>query len=156
MRFSDSVLGTAFLIAGLALGWYSFNLPAIPGQDYGAATFPTFIALGFIACSLRLIYAGRKQHGTSWLLITDEVKNTRALLGIAGTIGLILFYIFFSHAIGFIPTAFLVTFLMFLILSVPTTKAAIIAIIAAFACDFIFRTLLLVPLPFGIVPRLPW
>lgn len=156
MRFSDTFLGVFFLLAGIALAWYSMTLPSIPGQDYGAATFPLFVALGFIACAARLIFIGLKQAGGSWLVLSDEMQSKRALLGICATIGLIVFYILFSHILGFIPTAFLVTFFMFLILSVPPTKAAVLAIVAAFACDFIFRTMLLVPLPFGIVPRLPW
>lgn len=156
MRFSDTVLGTFFLLAGLALGWYSYTLPAIPGQDYGAATFPIFVAVGIVACSIRLIYAGVKHGGGQWLVLSEEVKSLGALLGVAVTIGLIIFYIFFSQAIGFIPTAFIVTFAMFLILKVPVVKALVLAVVAAFVCDFIFRTMLLVPLPFGIVPRLPW
>lgn len=156
MRFSDTFLGVVFLLAGIALAWYSMTLPSIPGQDYGAATFPLFVAIGFMGCAARLIVVGLKETNGSWLNVSEDVKSSRALFGIAVTIGLILFYIFFSHVIGFIPTAFLVTLVMFLILDVPKPKAALLAIIAAFFCDFIFRTMLLVPLPFGIVPRLPW
>ncbi|CLQ62303.1 Uncharacterised protein [Mycobacterium tuberculosis] len=60
------------------------------------------------------------------------------------------------HILGFIPTAIIITLSLFLILKVRPLKAMILAIIAAFVCDLIFRTTLLVPLPFGIVPRLPW
>lgn len=156
MRFSDTTLGAVFLLAGILLAWYSFNLPAIPGQDYGAATFPFLVAMGFIGCSTRLLYAGIRQGSEPWVVLSDQVRSPRAIAAVAGTLLLVLFYIFFAHVLGFIPTAFTVTFVMFLILKVPPAKAALLAIFAALLCDFIFRTMLLVPLPFGIFPRLPW
>lgn len=156
MRFSDTTIGAVFLLAGILLAWYSFNLPAIPGQDYGAVTFPMLISIGFVACSLRLMFAGIKRGTEPMVSLSDEIKNPRALGGVAATLLLVIFYIFFAQVIGFIPTAFIVTFAMFLLLKVHLGKAVLLAGLAAFACDFIFRTMLLVPLPFGIVPRLPW
>lgn len=156
MRFNDAVIGAIFLFLGLSLAWYSHGLPAIPGQDYGAATFPLMVAAGLIGCSARLLYSGIRHNGEPWVFLADEVKSPRALAGVAAMLALVVFYIFFDRVLGFIPTAFTITFVMFLILKVHPVKAAIIAAIAAFGCDFIFRTMLLVPLPFGMVPRLPW
>lgn len=156
MRLSDSMLGAVFLVAGIALGWYSYELPSIPGQNYGASTFPLMIALGMIACSARLIYVGLRSGGEPSLFLSENLRNPRSLAAALTTILLIVFYILFSKGLGFIPTAFLVTFCMFLILRVSLLKAIVLAIVASLACDFIFRTLLLVPLPSGIMPRLPW
>ncbi|WP_343313440.1 tripartite tricarboxylate transporter TctB family protein [Brucella sp. BE17] len=156
MRFSDTTLGAVFLLLGVLLAWYAWQLPAIPGQQYGAATFPLLIGAGFVACSVRLLYEGIRQGRQPWLSMSDQIKNPRALAGVAATSLLVVFYILFAQSLGFIPTAFIVTFAMFLILKVNIVKAALLAILAAFACDFIFRTMLLVPLPLGIVPRLPW
>ncbi|MBI1620108.1 tripartite tricarboxylate transporter TctB family protein [Aquamicrobium zhengzhouense] len=156
MRFSDQMLGAIFLLAGLALGWYSYHLPAIPGQQYGAATFPLLIALGMVVCSAKLIFTGIRSGTGPLIEFPDEMRNPRALAGVAATILLILFYIFFSRSLGFIPTAIVVSLSMFLILKVHPGKAAMLAVVAAFACDFIFRTMLMVPLPSGIMPRLPW
>lgn len=156
MRFSDQMLGAIFLLAGIALAWYSYSLPAIPGQQYGAATFPLLIALGMIACSAKLLYSGLRSGTEPLIQLSGQMRNPRALAGVVTTILLILFYILFSRAIGFIPTAIIIAFTMFTVLKVPIAKAAILAIIAAFVCDFIFRTMLLVPLPSGIMPRLPW
>lgn len=156
MRFSDTTLGAIFLLAGISFAWYSFNLPAIPGQNYGAATFPLLIAMGLIGCSARLLYTGISQGNQPLMSLSDEVRNPRRLAGVVATLLLVLFYILFVQILGFIPTAIIITLSMFLILKVRPAKAVILAILAAFACDFIFRTMLLVPLPFGIVPRLPW
>ncbi|KKX26276.1 tripartite tricarboxylate transporter TctB family protein [Rhizobium sp. LC145] len=156
MRFSDTMLGTVFLLAGISLAWYSFNLPAIPGQNYGAATFPLLIAMGLIGCSARLLYTGIRQGSEPWVFLSDQVRSPRKLAGVAATLLLVLSYIVFVQVIGFIPTAIIITLAMFLILKVRPVKAVILAVLAAILCDFIFRTMLLVPLPFGIVPRLPW
>lgn len=156
MRFSNATLGAAFLLMGISLAWYSFGLPSIPGQRHGAATFPLLISAGLIGCSTKLLYTGIRQGREQFVYLSDDIRTPMALLGVAATVLLILFYIFFARVLGFIPTAIFITFAMFLILKVPPLKAAILATIAAFACDFIFRTMLLVPLPFGIVPRLPW
>lgn len=156
MRFNDTTIGAFFLVLGLALAWYSLELPAIPGQNYGAATFPLLISAGLIGCSTRLLYSGIRNGTEPWLFLADDVKSSRALAGVAVMLLLVIFYIFFADIFGFIPTAIMITFVMFLVLKVHATKAALIAVIAAFACDFIFRTMLLVPLPFGMVPRLPW
>ena len=156
MRFSDVMLGAIFLLFGISLAWYSVGLPAIPGHKYGAATFPFFIAMGLIVCSARLIYSGIRQGREPLVFIPEELKSPRALAGATATILLVVFYILFVRIIGFIPTAFIISFIMFLILRVKPARAAMISVVAAFVCDFIFRTMLLVPLPFGLMPRLPW
>lgn len=156
MRFSNVMLGAIFLVFGIALGWYALGLPAIPGQEYGAATFPLFISIGLIACSLRLLYTGMKSVKEPFVYVREELRSPRALAGATATIFLVVFYILFSRSLGFIPTAIIISFIMFLILRVKPPKAALVAVLAAFACDFIFRTMLLVPLPFGLMPRLPW
>lgn len=156
MKFSDATLGVFFLIAGIALGWYAYGLPPIPGQQYGAATFPLLISFGFIVCSAKFIYSGVRQGDQSIIWLAPELRNPRALASVAATVLLVIGYVLFVRAVGFIPMAIFITFTMFLILKVNPAKSAIISVIAAFACDFIFRTMLLVPLPFGIVPRLPW
>jgi putative tricarboxylic transport membrane protein len=156
MRFSDAALGAMCLLGGIALAWYSYGLPYIPRQNYGAATYPLMIATGLIICSAKLLYSGVRQGREPLVQIADEIKNPRALFGVLATIALVLFYILFSRRLGFIPTATIVTCSMFLIFRVHPFKAITLAVIASFACDLIFRKMLLVPLPFGIMPRLPW
>lgn len=156
MRFSDTVLGAVFLIMGISLAWYSYGLPSIPRQSYGAATFPLLISAGLVACSAKLLFSGIRHSRAPLIYLSDEIKSSRAVFGLIATVLLVIGYIFFSRKLGFIPSAMIITFAMFLILKVHPLKALILAVSAAFACDFIFRTMLLVPLPFGIVPRLPW
>ncbi|MFN7102160.1 MAG: hypothetical protein ACK4N1_06000, partial [Pseudorhizobium sp.] len=83
MRFNDATIGAIFLLLGVSLAWYSYGLPAIPGQDYGAATFPLMVAVGLIGCSARLLYSGIRKGGEPWVFLADEVKSPRALAGVA-------------------------------------------------------------------------
>ena len=78
--FSDSMHRTIFLVAGIALGWYSYELPSIPGQNYGASTFPFMIALGMIGCSARLIYVGWRSGEAACLSFRELAKPARAQL----------------------------------------------------------------------------
>lgn len=157
MRLSDTWLGLISLAAAVSLGWYAAGLPTIPGQNYGPAAFPTMISVGFFLCSVALLYQGyRRPRLASEAELPLWQTNPRGLAGVGLTAGLIIFYILAAKPLGFIPVAILVTFAMFVLLKVPVLKALIIAIIAAFVCDFLFRTMLLVPLPQGLMPRLPW
>ena len=45
MRINDAILGAVLLAFAVAVGLYARTLPAIPGQEYGASVFPTWIAL---------------------------------------------------------------------------------------------------------------
>lgn len=155
MRLSDTWLGAITLAASAGLGWYATGLPTIPGQKYGPAAFPTLISIGFLVCGVTLLVQGwRKPAAASEQQIWQS--NPRGVIGVFFTAALIIVYILAAKKLGFIPVATLITFAMFLLLKVPVLKALIIAIITAFVCDFLFRTMLLVPLPQGLMPRLPW
>jgi putative tricarboxylic transport membrane protein len=78
------------------------------------------------------------------------------MVAVLTTIGLVLAYILFARQIGFIPMMVGILVIMFWLLRVPLWQTLPIAIVAALVIDYVFRSLLLVPLPFGIMPRLPW
>lgn len=156
MRFSDTMLGTVLLIFGLAVGIYSQTFPDIPGQRYGAAAFPTAIAIGFAACGLTMLVRGLRAAGTPLIMRTEWTRKPGALLSVLVTILCVVAYVLFARRLGFIPMTTLILVVLFRMLKVPWWQTAVFAVVTAFACDFVFRSILLVPLPFGIVPRLPW
>lgn len=156
MRFSDTMLGTVLVIFGLVVGIYSQTFPAIPGQEYGAAVFPTAIGIGFAGCGLVMIAHGLRAAGTPLIMRTEWTRQPGALLAVLVTILCVVAYIFVAPYLGFIPTIALILALLFRMLRTPWWQTILFAVLTAFACDFVFRSILLVPLPFGIVPRLPW
>ena len=50
MRVNDAITGFALLAFAIATFAYARTLPAIPGQDYGAAVFPMLVAAGLAGC----------------------------------------------------------------------------------------------------------
>lgn len=156
MRFSDTMLGAVLLVFGVALGIYSQTFPDIPGQSYGASAFPTAIAIGFAGCGLIMLARGLRAAGTPLIMRTEWTRKPGALLGVLVTILCVIAYVLLSRHLGFIPTITLVLIALFRLLGVPWWQTILFAIVTAFACDYVFRSMLLVPLPFGIVPRLPW
>lgn len=156
MRFSDTMLGAVLLVFGLALSVYSQTFPPIPGQRYGAAAFPTAIALGLLACGAVLVARGVRTAGVPMITRTEWTRKPGAMLAVLVTILCVVAYILFSRAVGFIPMTFAILIVLFRMLRVPWWQSVLLAIATAFLCDYVFRSILLVPLPFGIMPRLPW
>lgn len=156
MRFSDTMLGMALLLLGAAIAIYARTLPAVPGQQYGAAAFPTLIGLAMICCALVLFGKGWQQGRVALVTRTEWTRQPGALLAVLVTILCVIAYIFLARRIGFVPISFAILLVLFRMLSVSWGKAVLFAIAATLVTDYVFRSLLLVPLPFGMMPRLPW
>lgn len=156
MRFSDTMLGTLLLVFGLVVGIYSQSFPDIPGQRYGAATFPTAIAIGFAACGLILLVSGLRSAPSQLVIRTEWTRKPGAMPAVLVTILCVVAYIAFSRSLGFIPVTTLILLVLFTMLRVPWWQTAVFAVGAALLIEFVFRSLLLVPLPLGVMPRLPW
>ncbi len=150
MRFNDAVLGTVLLAFSVLVGWWSQSFPAIPGQQYGAAVFPTLVAVALGGCSLVLIVSGLRQGGA--LVLRDEWAES--LAGPARVVLVLASVVFFVLAVdplGFIPTMTLVLVLDLRLLGVrwPTTIA--VAVAMSFLLQWSFGDLLHVPLPWGVL-----
>lgn len=156
MRLSDTMLGILLAVFGLALGLYAQSFPDIPGQKYGAAVFPVMISFGFFVCGMLLTISGLRSAPAPLITRSEWTRKPGALLAVAITIVCVMAYVLFARQIGFIPMAVAILMVLFRMLNVPWLKAIFYAIASALLCDFVFRGLLLVPLPFGYMPRPPW
>lgn len=156
MRFSDTMLGTVLLLLGASIAIYARTLPAVPGQQYGAAAFPTLIGLAMIGCALLLFAKGWQAGSVPLVARTEWTRQPGALLAVAITIVCIAAYILLARRIGFVPMSVAILIVLFRSLSVSWGKTVFFAVAATLVTDYVFRSLLLVPLPFGIMPRLPW
>ncbi|HET7408689.1 MAG TPA: tripartite tricarboxylate transporter TctB family protein [Paracoccaceae bacterium] len=148
MKSNDAIAGALCLVFGLVLIVISSGFPAIPGQPYGAATFPVLIGVGFVLVSLALIVKGvagwRELPG---IAAEGWGRSPGALLRMALTIALIILYILFSGTLGFVPTSFLVLITLFLVLKVRPLLAIVIAVLVTVAMQQAFGIGLRVPLP---------
>lgn len=150
MRFNDAVLGAVLLAFSIAVGLWSQRFPAIPGQEYGAAVFPTLLAFGMAGCSLVLIVSGLRQGGAA-LLLDGWARGWVGFVRIALMIASVIFYIVAAKPLGFIPTMSLVLILNLRLLRVGWLSAVVIAIAMALLLQWSFGDLLHVPLSWGIL-----
>jgi putative tricarboxylic transport membrane protein len=153
VRVNDAVIGVVLVLFALAMIVYTRTFPAMPGQDYGPALFPTLIGIGFIICGVILIASGLLRlrieplfTGGAWLRSPHHLID---LLAVIAGLGL---YILISDWLGFIPTAFLLLFGWLVLFrgGKPVSSAAI-ALGATLVVDYAFSDLLLVPLPPGLM-----
>ncbi len=155
MRISDTVLGGVLLAFGATLAGYSQTFPAIPGQTYGAAIFPTAIAMGFAGCGILLVAQGlrsddRHLEAAEWML------SRHSVIGVALTVLAVAAYIRLAPVIGFLPVMAVMLLGLFLLLKVRWLTAIVLAAVVTVVIHGVFAGLLLVPLPIGIFPRIPW
>jgi putative tricarboxylic transport membrane protein len=156
VRLNDAVIGIALILFALAMIAYTRTFPAMPGQDYGPALFPTLIGIGLIVTGVILIASGLRRRrveplfgGGAWLRSGRHVINFLAVVG-----GLVL-YIMASDWLGFILTSLLLLFGWLVLFrgGKPISSFAI-ALAVTLGVDYAFSQLLLVPLPLGLLQPL--
>jgi putative tricarboxylic transport membrane protein len=148
IKLSDLHLGVLTALLSAVLLFYSWNFAAIPGQAYGAGTLPRLLGYAGILLGCIMIVQGLVGGREQWRAhLADWVRSPRSVAGVLAIIGVIVFYIFFSPVLGFLPTAVIVMLVPMLILRVNPLIAIAVAIVMAFFVRYAFGQLLLVPLP---------
>ncbi len=152
MRFNDTVVGVAFIAPAAAMIAMTFSFPAFPGQDYGPSLFPRILGAGIIFCSLVLILRDRRAAvAAPWLVMADWVREPRKVASFALMLAAMLFYLFASEPLGFIPCAFLIQIVLFLWFGVRPVTALVVAVGMTALVHWFFSSMMLVPLPRGIL-----
>jgi putative tricarboxylic transport membrane protein len=148
MRVNDALIGAVLLLLAVAIFAYGRTLPAIPGQEYGAAVFPMLIAVGLGGCSLVLLASGVRawQGAVTW---NDWARTHHAWAKVATVFALIVAYILFAQVVGFAPMSILLLVIMMMAMGVRWWVAAPVAVLATVLIQQTFAGLLRVPLPLG-------
>ncbi len=153
MKFNDAIVGAAFVALAvllIALG-QGFHVP--PGQKFGPAFFPTITATVMGLAGAGLVVKGLvNRAGRPWLTLDPWFGNRRLVLHGVAIFLVIIAYIAFSEALGFLIVAPLILWGLIALLWGRPLAALAIALVASFALHQFFVQLLLVPLPWGIVP----
>ncbi len=149
MRVNDAITGFALLAFAIATFSYARTLPAIPGQDYGAAVFPMLVAAGLAGCGALLIASGlrRWQGAVVW---DDWARTHHAWARVAVVFALVLAYILAAPAIGFVPMSVLILLIFMVMMGVRWWIAAAVAVVATVLIQQTFGWLR-VPLPLGLL-----
>jgi putative tricarboxylic transport membrane protein len=153
MRFNDAVVGVAFILLSGIMIALTFSFPAFPGQKYGPSLFPRILGAGIILCSAMLVLRGWKARGTGerWLTLEPWTAQPRRLASFALMLGAMVFYLLASEPLGFIPSAFLIQFVLFLWFGVRPITSLVVAVAMTFLVHWFFASLMRVPLPRGIL-----
>ncbi len=151
VRIADAATGVLCILVALAAGIVAWSFPAIPGQEYGAATFPVVIASGLGICGAVLL-------GRAVLRLGPDAGSLGIPAGTlwkgAAVVGLALVYVFAAEPIGFVPVMAVVLLGALLLYGTRVAIAVPVAILATLLVHFVFYKLLRVPLPWGVL--LPW
>jgi putative tricarboxylic transport membrane protein len=150
MRVNDAVIGILLLAFAIATFAYARTLPAIPGQDYGAAVFPMLIAVGLGGCGVLLVASGLR-HWQGAVVWSDWARTHQAWTKLAVVFGLIMAYILTASAIGFVPVSILILLVFLMTMRVRWWIAAAAAIATTMLIQQTFGGLLRVPLPLGLL-----
>jgi putative tricarboxylic transport membrane protein len=157
MRINDAILGAVLLVFSLVVGLYARTFPAIPGQEYGASVFPTWISIALGLCSIVLIAGGMRQWAeTGAVSLEPWARSGHHLRTLAITIALVVFYILASTPLGFIPTAFIALAILFAVLGVKPLLVPVLAAGITMVMHYGFYSLLRVPLPWGVLTPWAW
>jgi putative tricarboxylic transport membrane protein len=149
MRINDAVIGGVLLVFAIAIFLYARTLPALPGQQYGAAVFPILVAFGLGGCGALLIVSGLR-HWQGAMAWDAWARSPRAWRNLAVTVGLGVFYILAARPLGFIPVSFVVLLVLCILLGTRWWLATAVAVVVTLGIYKSFTDLLLVPLPRGI------
>jgi putative tricarboxylic transport membrane protein len=154
MRIGDALAGAICVLVALTAGIIASSFPAIPGQQYGAATFPVLIAAGLGICGALLL--GRAVFRPAFAATEEQAGETEwsaaRLLRGAFVIALVLLYIFAAQKIGFVPIMGALLLGSLLAFGTRLVPAIAVTIIATVVVLVVFYKFLRVPLPWGIVP----
>ncbi len=158
MRVNDAVFGAALLALAAAILWQARGYPAMPGQDYGPALFPSLMAAGLALCGAVLAVRGgrRLAAGEGAVGVAGWEGGWRRLADAGLIVGGLALWMLVWDAAGFLlgGTAYAAA-LMLRFRGRPATSLAI-ALLAVLAIDWGFRRLLLVPLPLGPLTGIVW
>ncbi len=158
MRFNDAVLGLVILLFGAAVALYAdLTFPALPGQEFGPAFFPTIIGAVLFGAGVILVIQGLAKLRTEPLVELGEWAHMpRHVINFFLVFVALLAYIVFTDSIGFIPVSFVILTVLMMRFGCRWYTAAGIGLAATLIIHTAFYKFLLVPLPWGILQPVLW
>jgi putative tricarboxylic transport membrane protein len=155
VKVNDAIVGAALIVAAVAILVHIQSYPLIPGQKYGPALFPGFIAAGFIGTGVLLVVRGARS-GFPLIRISPWLRSPRLVTNFLAVCAALVFYIVAAQPLGFIATGVILLLGLFLKFGVGPLRAVVTAVVATLVIHTLFYKLLRVPLPWGLLERFAW
>lgn len=155
MRLNDALLGLILLIFAAALAFVARDFPAVPGQNYGASAFPTLIAVGFAGCGLTLIASGLRARAPL-VIWHDWIRNPIGRVNVLAIVAAVVFYVAAADVLGFMLTTGLILVVLLRLFGVGWGVTVAVSLATPLAMQYLFGSLLLVPLPWGLLDPVRW
>jgi putative tricarboxylic transport membrane protein len=155
MRINDAVVGVALIALAIAILFHIQAYPLIPGQKYGPALFPGFIAAGFIATGGLLVVRGVRA-GFPLFQLAPWLRSPALVTNFLAVCAALVLYIVAADALGFVLTGVIILVALFLKFGVRARRALVTAVVATLVIHLLFYKLLRVPLPWGVLERFAW
>jgi putative tricarboxylic transport membrane protein len=154
VKVNDALSGAALVALGAIVLWHIRDFPKIPGQNYGAAWFPGWIAAGLMVCGALLIAARLRASAPAPLFaLPDWTQRARPMASVAAVVAGLVGYILAVDTVGFHFTAAALLLLWSRLLGASWRLALPVALVATIVIHLAFYKLLKIPLPWGILER---
>ena len=158
MRIDDRLFGVLICLLGIFTLWYSAGFPPVAKQFYGPAMFPTVIGWAFVASGLVLVVSAfRKAQKVEGLIAFPDWRG--APRGVASVVLMLVSipaFVYLGDVVGFQVLAFVTLALMYIAAGRGIATSLAVALLVTVALDLLFRKLLRVPLPGGLLADMPW
>lgn len=154
MKVNDALSGAALVALGTIVLWHIRDFPKIPGQNYGAAWFPGWIATGLIICGALLIATRLRAADVQPPFTPPEwARRGRAVASVASVIAGLVIYVLVVDALGFHITAAVLLLAWSRLLGASWRLAVPVSLAATVVIHLAFYKLLKIPLPWGLLER---
>ncbi len=157
MKINEALIGLILGIFSIFVFLTAQTFPVIPGQDFGAALFPKLIGAGLLLCSILLVIQGIRNRKTSApMAMPAWLRHKPSVLRFLMIPASLVFYFEFADTLGFLVTAVILLFALFLVFKVRWPVAVAVALLGALVIHFMFYSILMVPLPWGVLETVAW
>lgn len=151
MRINPLLLGGLMALTGAITSWTSRNFPTMPGQDYGAGTFPMLIGMMLAVLGTLLALRGVRQREPMFAW-HGAAPVARVWLCLGAVCASVAIYALLTPILGFPVVVPVIIALLIAWLSQGRWVLALLtALIATLLVWLIFSELLHVPLPLGVL-----
>ncbi len=151
MRVNDSVIGLSSVLLGVSIFCLTLNFPSLEGGHPGPALLPRILAFLFVAFGIPLIIKGINARRLR-IDTQKSLPGSGLALNAICVIASVIFYIALVEKLGYIITNFLLLTILTKILGVRILTSLAFSFALTMGVYIFFHTVLLVPLPWGLIP----